>query len=128
MKTIAATIPTSSIAKDSNVKTVHSNVYPVTVLPPISVVMAIEIVAICLMKLIARHDSQEEDIVPNQDSNVTTTCVFHRPICVVSVQDAHRSTVHLCSCDKISFKMEPTIAATTQMNRQQFVRTSTVIR
>lgn len=86
MKTIAVTIPTNSIVKDSNVKTVHSNAHPATVLLRISVVMVIAIVATCLMKLIVRHVSQEVDIVQNQDSNVRIICASRHRICVVSVE------------------------------------------
>lgn len=85
MKTIVATIRTNSIAKDSNAKTEHSNVHPATVLLHISAVMVIEIVAICLMKLIVHHVSLEADIVPNRDSNVPTICASRRRIYAVSL-------------------------------------------
>jgi hypothetical protein len=104
MKMIVATILTRSIVKDSNVKMVHSSAHPATVLLLISVVMVIEIVAICLMKLIVHHVSQEADTVQNRGFNVQTICAFHHQICA----------------------MEPTTAVTIQMNQHQFVPISIV--
>lgn len=84
MKTIAVTILTNSIAKDSNVKTEHSNANRVTVSLHISVVMVIVIVVICLMKLTVHHVSQAVDTVQNHDSNVRIICAFLHRIYAVS--------------------------------------------
>lgn len=81
---IVATILMNSIVKDSNVKMVHSNAIRDIASLPISVVMVIEIVAICLTKLIVLHASREVDTVQNQGSNVKITCVFHHRIYAVS--------------------------------------------
>lgn len=63
---------TSSIVKDSSVKTEHSNANQVIVLLLTSVVMAIVIVETCLMKSDAHPSTQEVVIVLKLDSNVIT--------------------------------------------------------
>lgn len=66
---------TNLIAKDSSVKMEHSNVNQVIASLPISVAMVTEIAETCQTKLDAQLNTQEEDIVLKQDSNVTTISV-----------------------------------------------------
>ena len=71
------------IVKASNVKTEHSSVNQGTALLLISVVMAIVIVVICLMKLDVHQNIQEVAIAQKHASNATIISVYLTLMCVM---------------------------------------------
>lgn len=105
MRMTVAMDQTRWIAKVTNAKMAHSNALLVTVSHRISVVMATVTAVICLMRLIARHGSLVDGIVPKQNINVRTTYVYLRQI----------------------FAMGQMIVVTIPMKLHQFVLILTVI-
>lgn len=105
-KTTVEIIQMKLVARIINAKMEHSNVLLVIALLHISVVMVIEIVAICQMKQIVHHDSQAADIVQSLASNAQIICVLQCQI----------------------FAMALTTVAITQTKHLRFVQTSIVTR
>lgn len=104
-KTIVATTAMNRTVRVTNAKMELSNALLDIVLLHTSVVMVTKIVGICLMRLDVPRVIQEDDIVQNLDSNVTTIFASHHQTCV----------------------MEPMIAEMDQMKTQKFVPILTVI-
>lgn len=85
MRMIAEMEVMNFTARASSAKMAHSNVIQDTVLQHTSVVMEIEIVEICLMKLDVLQNIQEEDTVLKPDSNVITISAFSTPTFVMGL-------------------------------------------
>lgn len=105
MRMTAGTIPTRRTARTSNARMARSSARPAIASRRISVVTAIETVAICRTRRIVHPAFRAVAIVPNHDSNVTITCAW--------------------PCR--TFAMERTTAAMGATSRPKYVRTSIAI-
>lgn len=102
MKTIAVTIVMNKIVRVINAKTELSSAPLDIALLHISVVMAIKIVGICLMRWDVLHVIQEEDTVLSLDSNVTTIFASHRLTCATELTTVEMDQMKTQKCVPIS--------------------------